>query len=124
LPVRSCAHRERPRLVSAGEPGPRAHELTRRGYEVVVINPIQTKGAFRSRIRTSKTDKPDAVTIAQLVLSDKARAARIPSKRTLELRILSRHRWRLVVVAHKLARITWRLLRDNRPYKARPPKRR
>ena len=33
------------------------------------------------------------------------------------------HTYALVAVAHKLARITWRLLTDNRPYKARPPKR-
>ncbi len=30
----------------------------------------------------------------------------------------------LVIVAHKLARIVWRLLTDNRPFRARPPRRR
>jgi transposase len=82
---------------------PVRYELTRRGYEVVVINPIQTRGAFRSRIRKSKTDKLDAVAIAQLVLSGKAHAARIPDERTLELRILARHRWRLVDYTTSLA---------------------
>ncbi len=72
------------------------HELMRRGYDPVVINPIQTKGAFRSRIRRAKTDPLDARSIAELVLSGKAHAARIPDEPTLELRMLARHRWRLV----------------------------
>lgn len=82
---------------------PVCYELMRRSYETVVINPIQTRGEFRSRIRRSKTDKLDAVSIAQLVLSGKALAARIPDERTLELRMLARHRWRLVDSITRLA---------------------
>jgi transposase len=82
---------------------PVCHELMRRGYETVVINPIQTRGAFRSRIRKAKTDKLDATSIAELVLSGKAHAARIPEECTLELRMLARHRWRLVDYVTSLA---------------------
>jgi transposase len=71
-------------------------ELRRRGYQAIVINPIQTRGKFRTRIRKTKTDKLDARSIARLVLGGEARAARIPDEATLELRLLTRHRWQLL----------------------------
>lgn len=67
-------------------------ELVRRGYEAVVLNPIQTRGKFRTRIRKTKTDKLDARSIAHFVFSGDALAARIPDEKTLELRLLTRHR--------------------------------
>jgi len=85
-------------------------ELSRRGYEAVVINPIQTNAKFRARIRRAKTDKLDAVTIARLVLSGEARAARVPDERTLELRLLTRHRWRLADTASNLHRFALSLV--------------
>ena len=47
-------------------------ELARRGYEAVVLNPIQTRGKFRTRIRKTKTDRLDARSIAHFVLSGDA----------------------------------------------------
>jgi transposase len=85
-------------------------ELARRGYESIVINPIQTNAKFRARIRRAKTDKLDAVTIARLALSGEARAARVPDERTLELRLLTRHRWRLVDTAGDLQRFALTLI--------------
>jgi transposase len=83
---------------------PLYYELTRRGYHVIVINPIQTRGKFRSRIRKTKTDKLDARSIARLVLSGEAHAARIPTESTLELRLLTRQRWWLMDIAGDMAR--------------------
>ena len=71
-------------------------ELVRRGYEAVVLNPIQTRGKFRTRIRKTKTDKLDARSIAHFVFSGDALAARIPDEKTFKLRIMTRHRWRLM----------------------------
>jgi transposase len=85
-------------------------ELKRRGYESIVINPIQTRGKFRSRIRKTKTDKLDARTIARLVLSGEAKAARIPSQDTFELRLLTRHRLRLVYINGDLKRFAQTLM--------------
>jgi transposase len=75
---------------------PVCFELTRRGYECAVINPIQTRAKFRTRIRKSKTDKIDSESIARLALGGEAHTARIPEEPVFELRMLARHRWRLV----------------------------
>ena len=72
------------------------HELVRRGYQGVVLNPIQTHGEARTRIRKTKTDKRDAEGIARFILTGKAHAARIPDEDTAQLRILVRRRHRLV----------------------------
>jgi transposase len=69
---------------------PLYHELVRRGYRGVVLNPIQTNGEARTRIRKTKTDKKDAEGIARFILTGKAKAARIPDETTLGLRILTR----------------------------------
>ena len=84
-----------PRLLFAMEATghywmPLYHELVRRGYRGVVLNPIQTNGEARTRIRKTKTDKRDAEGIARFILTGKAKAARIPDEATLELRILTR----------------------------------
>lgn len=71
-------------------------ELKRRGYEPIVLNPIQTGNRSRARIRKTKTDRIDALTIARLINNGEAQAARIPSEPIFELRLLVRHRWRLV----------------------------
>jgi transposase len=85
-------------------------ELARRGYEAVVLNPIQTRGKFRTRIRKTKTDKLDARSIAHFVLSGDALAARIPDEKTFELRLLTRHRWRLMDIACDLERFCHSLI--------------
>ena len=77
---------------------PLYHELVRRGYEGVVINPIQTRGDARTRIRKTKTDRKDAEGIARLLLSGNARATRIPDEATEELRIMTRRLHQLVQV--------------------------
>lgn len=77
-------------------------ELTRRGYECVVLNPIETRSQQRRRIRKNKTDKIDAKGIARFVREGKFSRSRIPDPETFELRLLVRHRWRLNEVAKQL----------------------
>jgi len=72
------------------------HELVRRGYQGVVLNPIQTHGEARTRIRKTKTDNRDAEGIARFILTGKAHAARIPDEKTAELRVLVRRRHQLL----------------------------
>jgi transposase len=85
-------------------------ELQRRGYHAIVINPIQTRGQFRCRIRKTKTDKLDARSIARLVFKGEAAAARIPGESVIELRLLTRHRWRLTSLCGDLQRFSYSLI--------------
>jgi transposase len=85
-------------------------QLTKLGYTVAVVNPIQTSKKFRTCIRKTKTDKLDAQGIARLVLSGEAKTARIPNAATLELRLLVRHRWRLMGIAGDLERFSISLI--------------
>jgi len=75
---------------------PLYHELVRRGYQGVVLNPLQTNSEARTRIRKTKTDHKDAEGIARFILTGKAHAARIPDESTEELRILTRRLTRLI----------------------------
>jgi len=71
-------------------------ELERRGYATVVINPLQTNARCNAQIRKTRNDRSDSLSIARLVLSGEARAARVPNHETVELRLLTRHRRRLL----------------------------
>ena len=80
------------------------HELTRRGYACVVLNPLQTNARSSARIRKTRNDKIDSETIARLILSGEARATRVPDPKTTELRLLVRHRQRLLHAAGNMER--------------------
>lgn len=80
------------------------HELVRRGYQGVVLNPIQTNGEARTRIRKTKTDKRDAEGIARFILTGKAHATRIMEEATAELRIMTRRRYQLLQMKNNLER--------------------
>lgn len=75
---------------------PLYHELRRREYQCIVMNPIQTNSRAGVRIRKTKTDKVDSLAIARFVLTGDALATRVPEEETAELRLLVRHRRRLV----------------------------
>lgn len=85
-------------------------ELTRRGYSCVVLNPIQTNARMGARIRKTKTDRLDSLAIARFILSGEARATRVPDEKTVELRLLVRHRWRLVQARTSMERYAQTLL--------------
>jgi transposase len=80
------------------------HELTRRGYACVVLNPLQTSARSSAHIRKTRNDKIDSETIARLILAGEARATRVPDTRITELRILVRHRHRLLQAAGSMER--------------------
>ena len=80
------------------------HELTRRGYACVVFNPLQTNARSKARIRKTRNDKIDSKTIARLVLAGEAKATRVPDVKITELRLLARHRHRLLQAAGNMER--------------------
>jgi transposase len=73
-------------------------ELQRRGYSCVVLNPIQTGNRAGKRIRKTKTDPIDSEMIARTILAGDAQATLVPDESIYELRLLVRHRWRLIRV--------------------------
>jgi transposase len=79
-------------------------ELTRRGYPCIALNPVQTGARSRGRIRKTGNDRIDSAGIARLVLSGEAKASRVPDAKTAELRLLVRHRRRLVQAAGDMER--------------------
>lgn len=71
-------------------------ELERRGYSCVVLNPIQTGQRGQKRIRRTKTDRLDSDLIGRTILAGDALSSLVPDERMFELRLLVRHRWRLM----------------------------
>ena len=86
------------------------HELTRRGYECVVLNPVQTNAHTRAQIRKNRNDRIDSAGIARLVLAGEARATRVPDEKTAELRLWVRHRQRLLKAAGNMERFAHTLV--------------
>jgi transposase len=86
------------------------HELARRGYECVVLNPVQTNAHARSQIRKNRNDRIDSEGIARLVLAGKARPTRVPDEKTAELRLWVRHRQRLLRAAGNMERFAHTLV--------------
>lgn len=86
------------------------HELKRRGYESVVLNPVQTNAHVRAKIRKNRNDRIDSEGIARLVLAGEARATRVPDEKTAELRLWVRHRQRLLRAAGNMERFTHTLV--------------
>ena len=80
------------------------HELTRRDYACVVFNPLQTNARSRACVRKTRNDKIDSKTIARLVLAGEAKATRVPDQKITELRLLVRHRHRLLQAAGDMER--------------------
>ncbi len=80
------------------------HELIRRGYACIVLNALQTNARSSTRIRKTRNDKIDSQTIARLILSGDARATRVPEPKITELRLLVRHRHRLIQAAGNMER--------------------
>ena len=67
------------------------HEhLVRRGYQVAVLNPIQTAQQAKKQIRKTQTDKIDARHIATLLKNGDWRPAIIPGELAMTCRQLSR----------------------------------
>ena len=86
------------------------HELKRRGYACVVLNPVQTNAYARAKIRKNRNDRIDSEGIARLVLAGEARATRVPDEKTAELRLWVRHRQRLLRAAGNMERFAHTLV--------------
>jgi transposase len=71
-------------------------QLTSRGYDVAVINPLQVNAYRKTGIRKTKTDPVDAFWIADLLRINRARSNQIPEALRLQMRELSRFRFSLV----------------------------
>ena len=70
--------------------------LTRHGYTVAVLNPIQTAQQAKQPIRKCKTNKYDAFHIANLLRSGQYKAAVVPGELAMTCRLLTRLRYRMV----------------------------
>ena len=70
--------------------------LTRQGYAVAVLNPIQTAQQAKQAIRKCKTDKYDAFHIANLLRSGQHKTAVVPGELAMTCRQLTRLRYRIV----------------------------
>ena len=70
--------------------------LTRNGYTVAVLNPIQTALQAKQAIRKCKTDKHDAFHIANLLRTNQYKAAVVPDELAMTCRQLTRIRYRMV----------------------------
>lgn len=67
--------------------------LTRHGYQVHVVNPIQSDAARDLYIRKSKTDRKDAFILADLLRMNKTEKTLLASESVLKLQTLSRTRF-------------------------------
>ena len=70
--------------------------LAHAGYQVVVLNPLQTKQQAKKAIRKCKTDKIDARHIATLLKNGEQRPTLVPNDLAMTCRCLTRHRQTLV----------------------------
>ena len=70
--------------------------LTRQGYKVVVLNPIQTAHQAKQAIRKCKTDKYDAFHIASILRTGQYKAAVVPNELAMTCRQITRLRYRMV----------------------------
>jgi transposase len=70
--------------------------LTRQGYNVVILNPIQTAQQAKQAIRKCKTDRYDAFHIANLLRTGQYRAAVVPDELAMTCRQITRLRYRIV----------------------------
>jgi transposase len=70
--------------------------LRRNGYDVIVLNPIQTAQQAKQAIRKCKTDKHDAFHIANLLRSNQYKTAVVPDELAMNCRQITRLRYRIV----------------------------
>jgi transposase len=82
-------------------------DLTRHGYNVVVLNPIQTAQQAKKGIRKCKTDKVDAWHIATLIKNGDYKSALVPGPLAMTCRQLTRLRVRLIQQNAALKQLIW-----------------
>nr|WP_326183798.1 IS110 family transposase [uncultured Oscillibacter sp.] len=78
--------------------------LSKDGYTVMVLNPIQSHSLRELYIRKAKTDTKDSLVIADLVRFGRCKASNVPQDKILALRELCRSRAYLIDMAADLKR--------------------
>ena len=81
--------------------------LTRQGYRVEVLNPIQTAQQAAMGIRKTKTDRLDAHHVAVLLKNGGQRPAPVPGELAMTCRQLTRLRYSLVRQGSRIKQILW-----------------
>jgi len=81
--------------------------ITRQGYSVAVLNPIQTAQQAKKGIRTAKTDKIDTEPIAVLLKNGEYRPAVIPGELAFTCRQLTRLRYALTGHSARIKQQLW-----------------
>lgn len=75
--------------------------LRREGWNVLVMNPLQTHAVRELLIRETKTDAVDAQLIADVVRFGRVRSSSVPQEELLALRELCRNRFYLMDLAQR-----------------------
>jgi len=81
--------------------------LVGKGYEVAVLNPIQTAQQAKKGIRKCKTDKIDAHHIAQLLKNGEHKVTLVPDDFAMTCRQLTRLRYKLIKRGAGIKRLLW-----------------
>ena len=81
--------------------------LIEQGYDVAVLNPIQTKQQAKKDIRKRKADRIDARHIAMLIKNGEYKRALVPGPFALTCRQLTRQRHALVRRITRIKRLFW-----------------
>ena len=84
--------------------------LKKNGYQVVILNPIQTHTMREMFLRKSKTDAKDSLVIAEVIRFGRYAASNVPQEKLLALKELCRNRSYLMDLASDLKRKTVALL--------------
>lgn len=84
--------------------------LRREGYQVVLLNPIQTHAMRELLLQDSKTDGIDSLVIAEAIRFGRYKAGNVPQEKLLALRELCRNRFYLIDMGSDLKRKVTALL--------------
>ena len=78
--------------------------LRKEGYQVVVLNPIQTDAMREMLMQETKTDEIDTLVIAETIRFGRYKASSVPQEKLLALRELCRNRFYLIDMGSDLKR--------------------
>ena len=78
--------------------------LRKEGYQVVVLNPIQTDAMRKMLMEENKTDEIDTLVIAETIRFGRYKASSVPQEKLLALRELCRNRFYLIDMGSDLKR--------------------
>ena len=89
--------------------------LRKEGYQVVVLNPIQTSAMRDILMQENKTDEIDTLVIAETIRFGRYKASSVPQEKLLALRELCRNRFYLIDMGSDLKRKITALLDQGFP---------